>query len=177
MMVDLLSGYLIWFDNLINKNCDYKTSPWICIYIQKLYIGQKKKVQRTVGKYLLGEEKDQKDFHIIFSSSIFRLMIFLPWSNIWHPVWPTISSHFHPVFGQRSKPNVLWESCPKRSNFCLIVWQNIYYYVVRSDMSEFNEFASPDRPNFLWNWQNYNLLMRQEDRRWSWWYNDTTPQR
>ena len=104
-------------------------------------------------------------------------MIVLPWSNIWHPVWPTISSHFHPIFGQRSERNVLWESCPKRSNFCLIVWQNIYYYVVRSDMSEFNEFASPDRPNFLWNWQNYNLLMRQEDRRWSRWYNETTPQR
>ena len=42
---------------------------------------------------------------------------------------PCLTNYFQPFpsnSGQRSERNVLWESCPKRSNFCLIVWQNIH---------------------------------------------------
>ena len=122
----------------------YKSRQWNSMATRMIFKEQSENICNV--------EKDQKDF--LSSShqkeySAFWCFFFL-WSNIWHPVWPTISSHFHPI---------LWESCPRRSNSWLLeecICMVANWYVILGNLRA--------RPNFLWNWQNYNLLIRQLSR-------------
>ena len=38
--------------------------------------------------------------HLLIKKNIRPREVFFLWSNIWHPVWPTISSHFHPILAK-----------------------------------------------------------------------------